>query len=109
VSLSNKQSIVLLRVDDREFVVGCCGDSVVLLAPPPAEQVKERPKPRVRAKKKIVQPPVLAPVESVEPIAVPVKPRRSAKAKAAAQIELPLKRRVPTKARLVKSFAGRSR
>src|ERR1700759_2826337 len=36
VALGNKQSVVLMRLDQREFMVGCCGDSVVLLAPPPA-------------------------------------------------------------------------
>jgi len=31
VALGNKQSILLLRVDNQELVVGCCGDSMVLL------------------------------------------------------------------------------
>ena len=34
ITLSNKQSVVLMRLDEREFMVGCCGDAVVLLAPP---------------------------------------------------------------------------
>src|SRR6266700_7062726 len=31
LALGNKQSIVLVLVDKQEFVVGCCGDSMVLL------------------------------------------------------------------------------
>src|SRR5580698_6464604 len=42
IALGNKQSVVLLRLDEREFMVGCCGDSVVMLAPPPAVAAPEK-------------------------------------------------------------------
>jgi flagellar biogenesis protein FliO len=120
ITLGNKQSVVLMRMDDREFMVGCCGDSVVLLAPPqsptmPADAMKVQVKRRKRirtTKAKTTQPVLAAPVPVVAgPFAAddaPVKVSQSAKkAKAAPQIEAPLKQRVPTKARLVKAFAGR--
>jgi flagellar biogenesis protein FliO len=31
ISISNKHSVTLLRVDDQEFIVGCSGESVVML------------------------------------------------------------------------------
>jgi len=31
LAVGNKQSVVLIRVDKQEYVVGCCGDSMVLL------------------------------------------------------------------------------
>lgn len=120
ITLSNKQSVVLMRLDEREFMVGCCGDSVVLLAPPqsqsmPANAIQAQIKKRRRAKTikvKAVQPVLAAPVPVVTTSfaveAEPVKAARAArKAKAVPQIESPLAQRVPTKARLVKAFAGR--
>ena len=109
VALGNKQSVVLLRVDQREVVVGCCGDSVVLLVPPVADPVKEQPKLRYHPKPKMAQPPVLAPVAAVVAVAAPVKARQDAEAKAPGQIKLSLKGQVPTKARLIKSFARKTR
>jgi flagellar biogenesis protein FliO len=108
VALGSKQSVVLLRVDQREFVVGCCGDSVVLLVPPVPDPVKEQPKRRNHPKPKRVQPPVLAPVAAVVAVAAPVKARQNSEAKAP-QIKLSLKGQVPTKARLIKSFARKTR
>jgi hypothetical protein len=90
-------------------VVGCCGDSVVLLVPPVADPVKEQPKRRHHAKPKTAQPSLPAPVAAVVTVVAPVKARQAVKAKAPRQIELSLKGRVPTKARLIKSFAGRTR
>lgn len=109
VAMGNKQSVVLLRVDQREVVVGCCGDSLVLLVPSVVDQVKEQPKRLRSAKTKMAQPPLLAPVEAEVAVTAPVKARQDAEAKAPGQTKLSLKGRVPTKARLVKAFAGRTR
>lgn len=109
VVLGNKQSVVLFRVDQREFVVGCCGESVVLLAPPVADQVKAQPRRRHHAKSKMTQPPLLAPVGTMVDVAAPVTATQIAKARTSRQSGLSLKGRVPTKARLVKSFAGKTR
>jgi flagellar biogenesis protein FliO len=123
IALGNKQSVVLLRLDQREFMVGCCGDSVVLLAPPPApavpaEAVQAPAKRRSRvkpAKPKMVAKHTLAltePLMSHEPV-VPASAQTNLRQSEknpnnSANIEMPLKRRVPTKARLVKAFAGRA-
>jgi flagellar biogenesis protein FliO len=114
VNVGNKQSVVLVRVDQREFMVGCSGDAVVLLAPPPAtaitvEKVKmpAKRKPRTKSvQSKSAQRQALVPVA---PAAEPVKVRRVAKKEnASVQIELPLKQRVPSKASLVNAFARRA-
>jgi flagellar biogenesis protein FliO len=128
ITLGNKQSVVLLRLDQREFMVGCSGDSVVLLAPPPAAAVPEKAvaakavkapakrRSRVKAtKSRKNSQPVLAPTQRGEstatfaPVAAQINPGQAEKkTDSAHNIELPLKRRVPTKARLVKAFAGRA-
>jgi flagellar biogenesis protein FliO len=122
ITLGNKQSVVLLRLDQREFMVGCCGDSVVMLAPPPAaatpetavaaKAIKPPAKRRSRiktGKSKKVSQPVLAPTQPVASAAAfaPVAAQTNLE-QVERNIELPLKRRVPTKARLVKAFAGRA-
>jgi flagellar biogenesis protein FliO len=126
IALGNKQSVVLLRLDQREFMVGCCGDSVVLLAPPPepaapavpaaAVQAPAKRRSRVKpAKPKMVAKHTLAltePLMSHEPV-VPASAQTNLRQSEknpnnSANIEMPLKRRVPTKARLVKAFAGRA-
>jgi len=128
ITLGNKQSVVLLRLDQREFMVGCCGDSVVMLAPPhatvvpekaiPEKTVKTSTKRRARAKsakpKKVAQP-VLAPIEPAASAATTMSSsamssRRLAEKQAdgSTNIELTVKPRVPTKARLVKAFGGRA-
>jgi flagellar biogenesis protein FliO len=108
VALGSKQSVLLLRVDQKEFVVGCCGESVVLLVAPPAEQPKIRVTRQQRVKPPALQPAVVAPPQVVEAaqqtlqVETAKKPRAR---KVSPQIELPLKARVPSKARLLKSFA----
>lgn len=120
ITLSNKQSVVLMRLDEREFMVGCCGESVVLLAPPqspamPSDVVKVQVKRQKRAKAikaRTVRPVLAAPIpvaaSAFIPVVEPVKVSQpSPKTKPAPQIEVPLKQRVPSKARLVKAFGGR--
>ncbi|SRR6266700_1396206 len=120
LALGNKQSIVLVLVDKQEFVVGCCGDSMVLLGsrklgPEKAERRKIQPiaahttnlsqelntsQPKIiqRAKtarrnvQAVDQTPLKAESESAKTLA------RRAK-----QSKMP----PPTKAQLLKSFAGR--
>lgn len=122
ITLGNKQSVVLLRLDQREFMVGCCGDSVVLLAPPPAAAVPEKAvaaklvktpvkrRSRVKAAKpKKVSQPVLAPTQPVaSTTSFALIAAQTNLGQAEKNTELPLKPRVPTKARLVKAFAGRT-
>jgi flagellar biogenesis protein FliO len=128
ITLGNKQSVVLLRLDQREFMVGCCGDSVVLLAPPPvaavpekavaAKAIKTPAKQRSRvkaAKPKKVSQPVLAPTQPVAstaafaPVVAQTNLQQNQKqTHSSSNHGLPLKRRIPTKARLVKAFAGRA-
>lgn len=93
VALGNKQSVVLVRLDEREIVVGCCGDSVVLLSPAPAaasvaaapakiarKQIKPRPRVKAVRARMVVEPvvapavqvelaPVMEPVAAIEPVA----------------------------------------
>jgi flagellar biogenesis protein FliO len=132
IALGNKQSVVLLRVDQREFMVGCCGDSVVLLAPPPAPLAAAETTPSI-----VVAKPVKAPAKR-QSQAKAVKPKSGSRLKpssketvrpaatvisSAAQINLQesgkqtntgsdtessLDHRVPTKARLVKAFGRRA-
>jgi flagellar biogenesis protein FliO len=114
VNVGNKQSVVLVRVDQREFMVGCSGDAVILLAPPPAttisaETAKAPAKRKPRAKRAQVSVTPRQALVSLAPVAEPVKVRRvTKKANASAQIELPVKQRVPSKASLIKAFARRA-
>ena len=133
IALGNKQSVVLLRLDQREFMVGCCGDSVVLLAPPPAPVAAAETTPSAIVVSKSVKAPAKR-----RSLAKAVKPKSGSRPKpssketvrpaatvisSAAQInlqesekqtntgsdtELPLDRRLPTKARLVKAFGRRA-
>jgi flagellar biogenesis protein FliO len=114
VNVGNKQSVVLVRVDEREFMVGCSGDNVVLLAPPPAttfaaEKAKMPAKRRPRAKRTQIS---VASRQALVPLAhaaEPLKVRRTAKKEQTVpQIESPEKQRVPSKASLVKAFARRA-
>jgi flagellar biogenesis protein FliO len=97
VALGNKQSVVLVRLDERELVVGCCGDSVVLLSPAPAavsvasapvkivkKQITRRPRAKAVRAKMVVQPamasaiqaepvPATQPVQTMDPV-VAVEP-----------------------------------
>jgi flagellar biogenesis protein FliO len=113
VNVGNKQSVVLVRVDEREFMVGCSGDNVILLAPPPAttiatEKIKMPAKRKPRAKRTQIA--VASRQELVlEPAGESLKARRTAKKEQIVpQIELPVKQRVPSKASLVKAFARRA-
>jgi len=135
VAVGNKQSVLLLRVDQKEFVVGCSGDQVVLLVAPPtgqseaqsnsqsATQTKAQTKARPKAERQrrrvrpmqaqpavvVVQPPASPePVQQTAPIATAARTQTKIR-KPSSQIELPLKRRVPSKAKLVKAFAARSK
>lgn len=110
VSISNKQSVALFRVDQREFVVGCCGDSVVLLVPPTGEAVKAKvTKPRRKLKPKTRKALVSAPVPmEQEKIAKPAaQVELAVEEKTPETIQLPAKTRVPSKAQLLKSFGRR--
>ena len=112
VNVGNKQSVVLVRVDQREFMVGCSGDAVVLLAPPPTAPVvteKKTPakrKPRVKTvQPKITSPQALVSAELAAP--EPAKIRRvTKKSSASVHVELPVMQKVPSKASLIKAFAG---
>jgi hypothetical protein len=114
VNVGNKQSVVLVRVDEREFMVGCSGDTVVLLAPPPAttiatEKVKMPAKRKPRAKRTQITVASRQGLVPLEPAGEPLKARRTAKKEQIVpQIELPVKQRVPSKASLVKAFARRA-
>jgi|GEM_PF-2587033 flagellar biogenesis protein FliO len=138
VALGNKQSVVLVRVDERELVVGCCGDSVVLLSPTeanvtpaavPAKIVKKQLKrrPSIKAIESMVAQPVLAQTIQTEPVVrmeqvatVPqaepevVEVTPTVKAKPAgkkAKVHRRTKltvKNVPTQQELIKSFAGRA-
>jgi flagellar biogenesis protein FliO len=114
VNVGNKQSVVLVRMDEREFMVGCSGDTVVLLASPPAttivaEKAKMPAKRKPRAKRTqitVTSRQALVPLASA---AEPLKVRRTAKKEQTVpQIEVPVKQRVPSKASLVKAFARRA-
>jgi flagellar biogenesis protein FliO len=109
VTLGNKQSVVLVRVDQREFVVGCCGESVVLLVAPPAEAAKvHQPKRKRKVKSKSARiSPASATLSSTASEVTRTKLKRTAKAKTSKEITAPLKKRVPTKASLMKAFTGR--
>ena len=109
VALGNKQSVILLRVDQREFIVGCCGESVVLLVAPQQDAGKAQPvKRRSRARTKPVKAPVPAPVETLVKTELPAT-HSTPKSKSPEKIVSPLRNLTPSKARLLKAFAGRSR
>jgi flagellar biogenesis protein FliO len=120
LALGNKQSIVLVRVDKQEYVVGCCGDSMVLLGsrnsgqekterrkaqPIPVQitnlsqgltasqpETTPRPKTARRNVQTVDQTPLQAAARSAR------TPSRKTK-----QSKMP----PPTRAQLLKSFAGR--
>jgi flagellar biogenesis protein FliO len=109
VPLGNKQSVALLRIDQREFVVGCCADSVVLLVAPATEPAKAKPKRARSLKSRPVR--VQATREQIKssvPEKAPAKAPLSS-AKAAALAGASGKNRIPSKTDLVKSFAGSAR
>ena len=137
VALGNKQSVVLVRVDERELVVGCCGDSVVLLSPSAAaatavapaaaakivrKQIKRRPHVKTARAKMVSQPvqtpaiqnapvAVVEPVAAIETVAAPVAKIRIKPAttrKPRASRRTDLTANVPTQEQLIKSFAGRA-
>jgi flagellar biogenesis protein FliO len=110
VSINNKQSVALFRVDQREFVVGCCGDSVVLLVPPAGETAKAKiVKPRRKLKPKARKAPVTATTqieqEKISKAAVNID--LTVEEKSTETIQLPAKTHVPSKAQLLKSFGRR--
>jgi flagellar biogenesis protein FliO len=120
LALGNKQSIVLLRVDGQEYVVGCCGDSMVLLGSrtsgaettgrhKPASiaapvttraQVLGEPQPVIASRPK----PGLRKVQVSDQTTLLSGPKP---AKGRTQKLQPRKVLPPTKAQLLKSFAGR--
>ncbi len=120
LALGNKQSIMLIRVDKQEYVVGCCGDSMVLLGSRKSGQGKAR-----HRKAASITAQITNHVELVSE-AKPVKARGAKigsqvapssshtvlmsgpqSAKAPSRKTRQPKMPPPTKAQLLKSFAGR--
>jgi flagellar biogenesis protein FliO len=120
VALGNKQSIVLVRVDKQEYVVGCCGDSLVLLGSrkPGPEKARRRRTESITAQitnqtqllcesqPKMTRRPkaqLRGAQSSDQALSIP----ESQPAKTSSQKAKPSKALPPTKAQLLKSFAGR--
>ncbi len=120
LALGNKQSIVLVHVDKQEYVVGCCGDSMVLLgsrkldqekterrkAQPIASQITTLSQELIASRRETTErsKTVRRNVQAADQAALQAG-SKSAKAPnpKAKQNKMP----PPTKAQLLKSFAGR--
>jgi flagellar biogenesis protein FliO len=120
LALGSKQSIVLIRVDKQEYVVGCCGDSLVLLGSrkPGPEKARRRRTESITAQ--ITNQAQLLRAPQPEMTRRPKVAFRGAQtsghalllpgsqpAKTSSQKAKPSKALLPTKAQLLKSFAGR--
>ncbi len=109
VAINNKQSVALFRMDKREFVVGCCADSVVLLVPPASEAVKTKvAKPRRKSntsKSKTRKAVASAPIHAVAEKTVKLSTNIALDIEEnSASIQIPNKVSAPSKAQLLKSF-----
>jgi flagellar biogenesis protein FliO len=110
--LGSKQSIVLVRVDKQEYVVGCCGDSLVLLGSRKSGPEKARRRRTEPIRTRITNQAQLLSVPQPEIIRRPKVQLRGIQssgqqAKASNRRGKQSKTLLPTKAQLMKSFEGR--
>ncbi|SRR5258708_9710731 len=120
LALGSKQSIVLVRVDKQEYVVGCCGDSLVLLGLRNPEPEKARRRRTESITAQITNQAQLLRAPQTEMTRRPKAAFRGAQtsghalllpgsqsAKVPSQKAKSSKSLPPTKTQLLKSFAGR--